>query len=73
MGVIVVMTGALGLVTPPYGVCLLVASKIMGIHPRRAMIMTLMFGSVSLGVIILAVLIPEITLFLPKLLMGRFF
>ena len=42
MGVVVVMTGALGLVTPPYGVCLLVASKIIGIHPRQAMVMTLM-------------------------------
>ena len=73
MGVVVVLTGALGLVTPPYGVCLLVASRIIGIHPRRAMLMTLMFGAVSLGVIILAVLFPEITLFLPKLLMARFF
>ena len=73
MGVIVVLTGALGLVTPPYGVCLLVASKIIGIHPRQAMVMTLMFGGVGLVVIVLAVLLPEITLFLPRILMARFF
>ena len=35
--------------------------------------MTLMFGGVSLAVIIFAVLVPEITLFLPKLLMAKFF
>ena len=73
MGVVVVLTGALGLVTPPYGVCLLVASKIIDIHPRQAMVMTLMFGGVGLAVIILAVLMPEITLFLPKLLMAKYF
>ncbi len=73
MGVIVVLTGALGLVTPPYGVCLLVASKIIGIHPRQAIAVTLMFGGVSMAVIIFAVLVPEVTLFLPRLLMAKFF
>ena len=31
------------------------------------------YGGVSLAVIILAVLLPELTLFLPKLLMAKFF
>ncbi len=73
MGVIVVLTGALGLVTPPYGVCLLVASKIIGIHPRQAIGMTLLVGGVSLVVIMMAVLIPDITLLLPRAVMPRFF
>ena len=73
MGVVVVLTCALGLITPPFGVCLLVASKIIGIHPRQAMVMTLFFGGVGLGIILLAVLIPDLTLFLPRMLMSRFF
>ena len=68
-----VLTCALGLITPPFGVCLLVASKIIGIHPRQAMVMTLFFGGVGLGVILLAVLIPDLTLFLPRMLMSKYF
>ena len=73
MGVIVVLTGALGLVTPPYGVCLLVASKIIDMRPRQAMAMTLLVGSVSLVVILLAVLVEDVTLMLPRAIMPRFF
>ena len=73
LGVIVVMTTALGLVTPPHGVCLLVASKIMGIHPRRAMLMTVAFGGVALAVILLSVFIPDITLLIPRTLMAKYF
>jgi len=73
MGVVVVLTGALGLVTPPYGVCLLVASKIIDMRPRQAMAMTLLVGSVSLVVILLAVLVEDVTLMLPRAIMPRFF
>jgi TRAP-type C4-dicarboxylate transport system permease large subunit len=73
VGVVVVLTGALGLVTPPYGVCLLLAARIIGIHPREAMLQTLAFGSVGLLVILLAVFIPDLTLLLPRLLMPRYF
>ena len=73
MGVVVVLTCALGLITPPFGVCLLVASKIVDIHPRQAIGVTLLFGAVSLGVIFVAVFIPQLTLFLPSLLMAKFF
>ncbi len=73
LGCIVVMTTALGLVTPPHGVCLLVASKIMGIHPRRAMLMTVAFGGVGLAVILLCVFIPDLTLLIPRTLMAKYF
>ena len=73
MGVVVVLTCALGLITPPFGVCLLVASKIVDIHPRQAIGVTLLFGAVGLVVIFVAVFIPQLTLFLPSLLMAKFF
>ena len=73
MGIVVVMTGALGLITPPYGVCLLVASKIIDIRPRQAMGMTLLVGGVSLIVILLAVFVDDLTLILPRAIMPRFF
>ena len=73
MGVVVVLTGALGLITPPYGVCLLVASKIIDIHPRQTMGMTLLVGGVGLIVILLAVFIQDLTLLLPRTIMPRFF
>ena len=73
MGVVVVMTLALGLVTPPYGVCLLVASRLIKLPPRAALAMTALFGSVSLVVISLAVPFPDVTLLLPRLLMSGSF
>ena len=73
MGVIVCMTLAFGSITPPYGICLLVASRIANVHPREAMAATVIFGSVGIVIIVLAMFFPEITLFLPKLFMARFF
>jgi tripartite ATP-independent transporter DctM subunit len=73
IGVIVVMAGAIGLATPPHGVCLLVASQIVGIHPRTAMLYTLLLSCVGLSVLLLAIFIPDITLLLPRLLMSRYF
>ena len=73
MGVIVVMTTALGMVTPPHGVCLLVAAKIMGMHPRGAILVTLAFGSVGLSVILLCVFISDLPLLIPRTLMARYF
>jgi tripartite ATP-independent transporter DctM subunit len=73
MGVVVILTLALGLVTPPYGVCLLVASRIMRLSPVEALPMTLLFGAASLLVILLAVLVPDLTLFLPRTFMSRYF
>ena len=42
-------------------------------RPRQAMAMTLLVGSVSLVVILLAVFIEDVTLMLPRVIMPRFF
>jgi TRAP-type C4-dicarboxylate transport system permease large subunit len=73
LGVVVVLTSALGLVTPPYGVCLLVASQIADVPVRQTILMTLVVGSVGVVVILLAIFIPDLTLFLPRTLMPQYF
>lgn len=68
-GVVSVMALALGLVTPPYGLCLLLASMIAKI-PVLAGIRALMpffFG--ILAVILLCIVFPQLTLWLPEQLL----
>ncbi|MCO5147333.1 MAG: TRAP transporter large permease [Aquamicrobium sp.] len=69
MGVIVVLTCAIGLVTPPFGVCLLIATRISNASVLKVLPMTLLFLTVSLLVIALCILFPQLILFLPSLLL----
>ena len=71
MGVIVVLTLAFGLVTPPFGICLLMASKIAEIKPLKAVKLTMILGIPSIAVIFLSIFFPDIILALPKLFMPR--
>ena len=73
MGLVIVMTCALGLATPPHAVCLLIAAKIADIHPRDTMVITMLFCGVGVLVILLAIFVPDLTLLLPRLLMARYF
>jgi tripartite ATP-independent transporter DctM subunit len=67
MGVIVVLTCAVGLVTPPFGVCLLIASQIADARIIDMLPMTFLFLLSSLVVIALCILFPGIITFLPSL------
>jgi tripartite ATP-independent transporter DctM subunit len=58
-GLIVVITLALGLVTPPYGLCLLLAASIGGISIERAFKGVLPYLLVSLGVLVILILFPN--------------
>lgn len=69
MGIVVVMTLALGLITPPYGVCLLLATRIGNITVREGFSAILPFVFLFITTIILIILLPQIALFLPKLIM----
>lgn len=66
-GVVAVMSLAMGLITPPYGLCLLLAAKIGEVPVLRAVPATVPFGLVILGVIALVILVPSIALWLPGL------
>jgi tripartite ATP-independent transporter DctM subunit len=68
LGLIVVVTLALGLVTPPYGLCLLLAASISGITIEKAFKGVLPYLLVSLAVLALLVLFPNFFLAVPKTL-----
>lgn len=72
VGVIVCMTLALGLVTPPYGLCLYIAARIGGISVERSFVAVLPFIALFLVVDVLCVVFPDIVLFLPRLLVPQF-
>lgn len=73
MGLVVVMTCAMGVAVPPNGVCVLVAAKIAGIHPRGAQLMTSLYCAVGVLTIVLCILWPDVTLILPKIFMSKYF
>lgn len=73
MGLIIVVTLALGLVTPPYGLCLLIASSISGITIEDAFKGTLPYFLSSLCVLALLVLFPDAWLAIPATLFPGLF
>ena len=73
LGLIVNLTLALGMVTPPYGICLLIGSQIGKISAPKAFVAILPMFLLALGIIILGVIWPNFFLFLPKLVMPGSF
>ena len=67
--VIAVLNLIIGLTTPPVGVCLFVASSIGKIPIGKISVAIFPFLIISLIVLTLVTLIPEISLFLPNLFM----
>jgi len=72
-GIVGVMALAFGLVTPPYGLCLLIASEIAGVNCMKVLKEIGAFLSVMLLVLIIIILFPGITLWVPKLFMPGLF
>jgi tripartite ATP-independent transporter DctM subunit len=66
--IIGVMSLAFGLVTPPYGLCLLVAARIGDIPVTAALRDVGMILAPLLGLLVLVVVFPELILFLPRLI-----
>jgi tripartite ATP-independent transporter DctM subunit len=71
MGVVLITTLVFGLITPPYGLSLLVASKFVGVAFSRAMFASLPIYVVFFVTIAFTVLFPDIVLYLPKLLLPE--
>jgi tripartite ATP-independent transporter DctM subunit len=63
---------AFGLVTPPYGLCLMIACSIAGIRIVDALKDTLIMLVPMLGVLALVIVWPDVALFLPKLISPEF-
>jgi TRAP-type C4-dicarboxylate transport system permease large subunit len=66
MGVVIITTLVFGLITPPYGLSLLVASKYVRVGFGKALIRSLPLYVVFLATIPFTVLYPKVVLWLPK-------
>ncbi|TDE89490.1 TRAP transporter large permease [Occultella glacieicola] len=66
-GVVAVIALAFGLITPPYGLCLLLAAKIGKIPVIQAIKPMAPFGLVIVATMALAILVPDVVLWLPGL------
>jgi tripartite ATP-independent transporter DctM subunit len=67
LGMVVIVTLAIGLVTPPYGLCLLIAARIGDMSIERSFGAVLMFIAVVLAVLIFMAFFPDIAFYIPKL------
>lgn len=67
LGVMVVVNLAIGLCTPPVGLCLFVSCGISGLKLSEITKQLMPFLLVMIGILLLITFIPEITLFLPRL------
>ncbi len=66
MGVVLIATLAFGLITPPYGLVLLMASKFIGVRFARALRAALPIYVVFFATITFAIYFPGVVLWLPK-------
>ncbi|MGF6907164.1 TRAP transporter large permease subunit [Fusobacterium sp. PH5-44] len=73
LGLIIVITLALGLVTPPYGLCLLIAASISGITIEKAFKGVLPYFLAALGVLVILISFPNVFLSIPKVLFPAAF
>jgi C4-dicarboxylate transporter DctM subunit len=71
MGVVIITTLAFGLITPPYGLCLLMASKFVGVRFSRAMLASLPIYIIFFAAIAFTIYFPDVVLWLPKQLLPQ--
>ena len=63
---------AFGLVTPPYGLCLMISCSVAGMRMIDALKDTLLMLIPMLGVLILVIVWPDFSLFLPRIVSPEF-
>ncbi|MGM0904064.1 MAG: TRAP transporter large permease [Bacillota bacterium] len=66
LGLIVVMTLAIGLITPPYGLCLLLAAKIGDMSIERSFVAVIPYIAIVVIVLLFIAFFPDIAFFIPK-------
>jgi C4-dicarboxylate transporter, DctM subunit len=66
MGVVIITTLVFGLITPPYGLSLLMASKFCNVRFTTAMYASLPLYLVFFGTIAFCIFFPDVVLWLPK-------
>jgi C4-dicarboxylate transporter, DctM subunit len=68
LGLIVVMTLAIGLVTPPYGLCLLLAAKIGNLSIEKSFSAVMPYILIVLIVLLFVAFLPGVAFYIPKLI-----
>ncbi|MCM3761322.1 TRAP transporter large permease [Halalkalibacter oceani] len=71
MGVIVIITLAFGLITPPYGLALLLASGLSKVRFKDALLQCLPMYGVFIITLTIVVFFPDTVLYLPKVFMPE--
>jgi C4-dicarboxylate transporter, DctM subunit len=66
MGVVLIATLAFGLITPPYGLALLMASKFVGVRFSRGLKASMPIHVIFFATIAFTIFFPSVILWLPK-------
>ncbi|WP_017549542.1 TRAP transporter large permease [Salinicoccus carnicancri] len=70
LGLIVIITLAVGLATPPYGLCLLIASKIGGLSIERSFTAVIPYLLIIVAVLLLIAFVPGLVFIIPDMMAG---
>lgn len=70
-GVIMVFNLAIGMLTPPVGICLMVASSVARVPMQKLILPVLPLIGALMVVLMLVTYVPEISLWLPRLSMAN--
>lgn len=72
LGMIISLLLAIGMVTPPYGLCLLIDCQISGIAPQKTFKdLGIMLGAVMFTLVVILFL-PDLILWLPRLIVPKY-
>ncbi len=72
-GLVTVITLAIGLITPPYGLCLLIAGTIANLSIERSFKAVLPYIIIILAVDLAVAFFPDVFLYIPKLIRPEWF
>lgn len=73
LGLIVIMTLAVGLVTPPYGLCLLLAAKIGELSIEKSFKAVIPYIAIVVVVLMFVAYFPDIAFYIPKMINPNLF
>lgn len=72
-GLVVVITLSIGLITPPYGICLLIAGSIPKLSVEKSFVAVMPYMLVLLGVLAVVAFFPDVIFYIPKLIKPEWF
>ncbi|ARI77966.1 TRAP transporter large permease [Halobacillus mangrovi] len=73
LGIVTIMTLAVGLVTPPYGLCLLLAAKIGKLPIERSFKSVVPYITVVVVVLLVVAFIPGVAFYIPEMINPNLF